>query len=432
MTLEILTLLSALWPLAPDGDVLAPATVSDLRAFEETLSAAAEKALPAMVFIDGGSGVLISPEGYILTNHHVIAGLYRAGRREDLTSSVQLTARLLGGRPLRATIVGRDPAGDIALLKANDPGPYPFLELGDSDQLRVGQWVLAMGNPFLLGESAFAFSGPGDFSPSVSLGVVSALHRSSDMYPDAIQVDVAVNPGSSGGPLLTTDGKVVGINGKIQTRFLFIQVNSGVGYAVPSSQIRRFLEPLRQASGGIVRRGKLLGIAVDRRGEAEKGLAVTRIEAESPGARAGFKAGDRILSIDGHPVWSRRRFDGLLETYPAGSRVKVLVGRGEERAEIAAVLDPQAPGRLGVTVKPAGGERGGVRITELAAGAPAIQSGLQVGDVIRRLNGQRLQTVADLHQAIETRVAGDTVTLVIERDGRREEKTIRLDARPQD
>jgi len=412
-----------------------PEAIAGLRSLETAVMAAADKALPSMVFIDGGSGVIVSPDGLVLTNNHVIADVVQARTKDGKApGKVELTVHFTGGKKGRASVIGRDPGGDIALLKLADPGPYPFLELGDSDLLRPGQWVLAMGNPFLLGEGPFAFfSGPSDANPSVSLGIVSALHRNSSLYPDAIQVDVAVNPGSSGGPLLTTDAKVVGINGKIQTRFL-IEVNSGVGYAVPSNQIRRFLEPLLRAEGGVVRRGAIIGLVLAVRGDADSGLEVQKVLPGSPGEGQGFRIGDRIRSIDGKPLWAKRRFEGLLATYPAGSRVSVLVDRSGsgEPLEIQAFLDPDAQAWLGVTGESVGSPRLGVRIKELVSDSPAQQAGLKAGDLIYRVNELKIETLVDFIEAIKGFHAGDTVLLRILREGREEKLPVRLGSQPND
>ncbi len=437
--------LPAMVDAAPAGD--GPSSIADLKDLEDHVVAAAAKALPAMVFIDGGSGVLISPDGYIVTNNHVIAEAVSAQRRRaregDPPQPVKITVNLLGGRRLRSEIVGRDPRGDVALLKIEEPGPYPFLELGDSDGVRQGQWVMAMGNPFLLGESFAFFSGPSDFSPSISLGVVSALHRSDEpgpgapessegreqvVYSDSIQIDAAVNPGSSGGPLFTLDGKVVGINGKIQTSPArpFIQVNAGVGYAVPSNQILRFLEPLKKAEGGVVRRGNILGIRLK---DEDEGLRVTFVAANSPAAREGFRSGDRLVAVDRYKVPTQHRFDSLLATYPAGSRVKVKVARDGAEQELQASLDPEAPAWLGVTGETAT-ERKGVVLREVIKGSPAEKSGLQAGDVITAVDGTPIAELVSLIEAIGDKRAGDMVRVRRLRDGKEEDREVRLEGRP--
>ena len=219
--------------------------VSALRALEKRIKSVVADCKPAFVFIKGdqgagyssGSGFCISPDGYVLTNDHVIAG------------ARSVVAYMTGGRYFKTVVVGRDPGGDVALLKLEGKGKFPFVKLGDSQAVRPGQRVLALGDPFLTGsENVFVPGAPANFEPAVSMGIVSAVHRYSETYNDAIQVDLAVNRGNSGGPLITLDGKVVGINGKIETRFA-LGINTGVGYAVPSNQISRFMKHLRRRRG---------------------------------------------------------------------------------------------------------------------------------------------------------------------------------------
>jgi S1-C subfamily serine protease len=224
---------------------------------------------------------------------------------------------------------------------------------------------------------------------------------------------------------------VVGINGKIQTRQnrFMIEVNSGVGYAVPSNQIARFLDQLKRAKGGVVRRGAILGLLVADRGDTDHGLEVTRVAQNTPGDRAGFKSGDRILSIDGQPIYSRRRFDGLLATYPAGSGVLVKVDRSGAQREIPAVLDRDAPGRLGVKVEGAETPPSGVKISEVEKDSPAERAGLKVGDVILQVESRKIEEVVDLMDVIGDYRSGDTVKVRYRRGASEEERAIRLDAR---
>ncbi len=413
---------------------VAQPTAGELATLEDSVVRTATKALPAFVFIDGGSGVVISSDGSILTNNHVVADIVKNHLKgNNAKDPVKLRVSFVGGRQGLAQVIGRDPDGDIALLKMVEPGPYPHLELGDSDRVRIGQPVIAVGNPFLLGESAFAFfAGLSDFSPSVSLGVVSALHRKSEMYPDAIQTDVAVNPGNSGGPLLTTEGEIIGINGKIQTRFL-MEVNSGVGYAVPSNQILRFLDPLKQAGGGVVHHGTIRGLHIrGSDGAKSLGVSVTRVDAGSPGEKAGFLPGDQIVSIEGKAVWNGRRFQGLLATYPAGSRIAVKVDREGAAQDVEAFVDPSdtTKGWLGVRGETALGSVGGVKINVVESGGPAEKAGLQVGDVIVKLDGKVLKEHNDLASASVEWRAGQELKLHILRGDREEQVAIRLDPRP--
>ena len=184
------------------------------------------KVKPAFVFIRGGSGVLISADGYMLTNHHVLAD------GQPSTNRKETDVVLPGIRQFKADVVGKDPHGDIVLLKLRDAEGLPHVTFGDADALNVGEYVLAVGDPFLAGRS--------DFEPTVTVGVVSALHRYQNTYTDAIQTDASVNPGNSGGPLFNLRGELVGINGQIMARF-GNRVNTGIGFAIPSTQIQRFL-----------------------------------------------------------------------------------------------------------------------------------------------------------------------------------------------
>jgi serine protease Do len=421
--------LAALWLTAPararaegpPGVVDGAATeIELLRDLERRAAAAIDAAREAFVFIDGGSGFIIEG-GFVLTNEHVVADKSR------------LIVQLSGGRTFRAEVLGHDPEGDVALLKLEgDPGVRP-LELGDSDQLRVGETVLAVGDPFLVASrDLFLTFAPADYDPSASLGIVSALHRFSDMYTDAIQVDVAVNRGNSGGPLLTLDGKVVGINGKIETRFAF-GINTGVGYAVPSNQIKRFLEPLKNARGGFVRHGAIHGLEVAERADGAPGLPVVRVRSPSPAETLGFEAGDKVLAIDGAPILSRTRYLGVLGTYPAGHTVAVSVERRGEPIEIRVdLLEAGGTPYVGMKTEDLVGEKdapGGVKVIEVIRGSPAERAGLQVNDRILSFAGQKVALSGDLRAALQNRVVGDEVPLAITRDGKDMELRIRLGGR---
>ena len=224
---------------------------------------------------------------------------------------------------------------------------------------------------------------------------------------------------------------MVGINGKIQTspsRFL-IQVNMGVGYAVPSNQIARFLEPLKKAGGGVVRRGVISGLGVtDETGALLP--QVSWVREDSPADRDGFRRGDRVLAIDGLPVWSARRFSGLLATYPAESTVSVRVkGDGGERM-VTATLDPQAPAWLGITGETATSPAKGVVLRDVIRRSPAQAAGLEAGDTVVALDGSPVDQLVDLSKAVSEHRAGDTVKLKFIRDGKEMEREVRLEARP--
>jgi S1-C subfamily serine protease len=417
------------WAVADDRSTtdasleVATTEIDLLRDLERRATRAIDTAREAFVFIDGGSGFLIEG-GLVLTNEHVVAGKSR--------TVVQLT----GGKTLRAQVLGHDPEGDVALLELEgDPGVKP-LELGDSDQLRVGEHVIAVGDPFLVASrNLFLSLAPPDYDPSASLGIGSALHRFSDMYTDAVQVDVAVNRGNSGGPLLTLDGKVVGINGKIETRFAF-GINTGVGYAVPSNQIRRFLEPLRKATGGIVRHGAIHGLEVAERADGAPGLPVLRVRARSPAETMGFEVGDKILAIDGAPIISRTRYLGVLGTYPAGHggtvRVERRGGPVDVRVDLLEAGGVPYVGMRTQALQGEGGAPGSVMVIEVYRGSPAERAGIKVNDRIVSVAGKKVESTVDLKAAIQDRVVGDEVSLAVSRDGADVELKVRLGGRRQD
>ena len=397
--------------LSEDTGATSSSALDELRDLEKQAVKAIEAARRAFVFLEGGSGFLISPDGYLLTNAHVVAEAVFARRTE-------LRVHLTGGEAVLADLKGSDPEGDVALLKLRGRVDAPCLELGDSESLRTGQRVIALGDPFLIA-SASLFLGrpPPDYVPSASLGIVSAVHRNSDTYTDAIQVDVAVNRANSGGPLITLDGKVVGINGKIETRF-DTGVNTGVGYAIPANQIRRFLEPLKKADGGIVRHGVLLGLEVAERAAGKPGLPVTKVKREAPAEVAGFKVGDLIVSLDGLSVASRNRFEGILGTYPAGQQVLVKLLRGMDSVELKVALVEAGPlPYLGLTARTEEGPDGEFRILQIVPSSPAERAGLKVNDVILTFAGRKILSHTELELNLQARMAGDVVDVSLLRDG---------------
>jgi serine protease Do len=298
--------------------------------------------------------------------------------------------------------------------------------------------VLALGNPFLLGvENEFfrpeqqMLRHPADFHPSVSFGVVSALYRNTPpRYPDAIQVDVAVNPGNSGGPLLTLDGKVVGINGKIETRF-GISVNSGVGYAVPSSKIERFFDVLKEAGGKSVPAGQLFGLQVDERvSVSAPGLPITLVVQGSHAETAGFRKGDRIVSVDTYSVTTRSRLRGLLQSYPADSQVSFHLLREGNEVDIDTVLPRNlrdTKPKLGVNLRPASDSDPTLRVGDVEEGSPADRAGLEVGDLLLRFDGREVESIADVRIWLADKKLGDTVELGVRRGDRELDLSILLE-----
>ncbi len=403
----------------------APSQLAALRSLESRVTKVAAACRPAFVFIKGnqgggfssGSGFCISADGLVLTNDHVIAG------------ARSIRAYTPGGKFYKAEIVGRDPGGDVALLKLDSKDRFSFLELGDSQKLRPGQRVLALGDPFLTGsESVFVPGAPANFEPALSMGIVSAVHRYSETYNDAIQVDLAVNRGNSGGPLITLDGKAVGINGKIETRFA-LGINTGVGYAVPSNQIVRFMGHLKSAEGGVVLHGKIEGLSVGDRADDKPGLPVANVRPGSPAAAAGFKAGDLLASLGGLPVRTRSRYMGILGTYPAGDNIDVEVLRGEKRVKLKTVLVAGGKARLGIKPKFVEGEIEGVGVGSVERSTPAQRAGIRAGDIITSFDGEKVKTTTDLKNLMNRRRPGDTVTLGIVREGKSLEIKVALEGK---
>ena len=262
----------------------------------------------------GGTGVLISPDGYALTNFHVVAG---AG---DF-----MRCGLSDGKLYDAIVVGIDPTGDVALIKLLGREDFPFAPLGDSDQVRVGDWVCVVGNPFLLAT---------DFQPTVTYGIVSGTHRYQYPagtfleYTDCIQFDTSLNPGNSGGPLFNSQGEVVGINGRgsFEKRG---RVNVGAGYAISINQIKHFLDHLR--SGRVVDHGTIEATVATR---DDGTVRIASILEDSDAYRLGLRSGDEIVRFAGRPIRSANQFQNVLGIYPRGWTLPLTYRRGTETHQI--------------------------------------------------------------------------------------------------
>ena len=327
---------------------------------------------PAYVFIAGGSGVVIRPDGLMLTNDHVL---------EDRS---RFDVRLGDGRSFKARLLGRDEVGDLALLKIDVPEgeSLPHLPLGDSDLVRVGDEVVAVGNPFALGVI--------DQSPTFTLGIVSAVHHTQGNYTECIVTDAELNPGNSGGPLVTMAGEVVGINGQISTRY-GLRSNTGLGFAISARQVALWLPLLEKAEGGEVKHARLTGVVFESRDRVMPESVVVKDVAEgSPAATAGFRAGDAIVAIDGAAVANGYRLAGLLGIYPEGHEAAFRVRRGDGEETLRAVLTPLERCRTGIDLeRPRGGEFRPI-VKAVDAGSPANAAGLKAGDMIVAFAGRRL------------------------------------------
>ncbi len=363
----------------------------DQRAFTTRL-------LATYAFVGSGSGVVVSPDGLVLTNHHVIDGL------DDLT------VRFADGRSRASRLLGTDPVGDIALLKLADASDLPHAELASADVLRPGMSVLAVGNPFGLGDL--------DDVPSLTEGVLSASRIVREDYTDAVQSDAPVNPGNSGGPLFDRRGRLLGINGQIRTVSGF-RVNSGIGLAIASTQLGAFLPLLAGADGGYVHHTAM-----------PKGLELKAgpdgVEVVNPG-ESPLSAGDRLVSVAGRPVTSVPTAIGLFASLPwhPGAHLPVTVLRGGKTEElpVPAARHP-IPGRPwhGIEIDFRNGQ---VVVDGVDDDSPAEKAKLLPGEILLSANGRALAAKIDWLKALVKLEIGDRLELVVkDKDGA--ERTLRL------
>jgi len=368
-----------------------------------------------------GSGFILWDDGYILTNFHVVRG------------AREVVVRLLDRRQFTAQIVGSDEASDLALLKI-DATDLPVAVLGNSERLRPGQWVLAIGSPF-------------GFDYSVTAGIVSAKGRAleTEQYVPFIQTDVAINPGNSGGPLFNLAGEVVGVNSQIYSQSGGYQ---GVSFSIPIDVAAKVARQLRDT--GVVTRG-WLGVVVQ---EVDRDLAmqlgldkpegalVARVLPDSPAARAGIKEGDVILEYDGQPLPSSSTLPHRVGITDPGQTAEVKVMRGGKALKLtievgtlrpeAAATEPQpaptaAPAAssgnvLGMSVRPLSADErrdaqvlaGGLLVTEVLDGA-AARAGIRPGDILLQLAGQEVDTRARFDEVVDRLIPGQTVPVLVQR-----------------
>jgi serine protease Do len=360
-----------------------------------------------------GSGFIMSKEGYILTNNHVV---------EDAD---RIKVKLAGGKEFDAKIVGRDPKTDLALIKIEATSDLPPLKLGNSDDLKVGNWVVAVGSPFGLEQT-------------VTAGIVSAKGRviGSGPYDNFIQTDASINPGNSGGPLINLQGEVVGINTAI------VASGQGIGFAIPINMAKE-VAPQLQKRGHVIR--GLLGVSIqDVTPELaksfglkeSKGALVAQVVPGGPADKAGFEQGDVIVNFDGRTVGDSKDLPRIVASTPVGKTVTVKLLRdgkeierqakvGEmEEANASTVAKTPVQPSLGVTVQnltpQIARELGlkksaGVVVTGVEPGSPAAEAMIQVGDVIQAVNRNPVKNVDDFVKIIEKTRGDGSLLLLVQR-----------------
>ncbi|MEE4354396.1 MAG: DegQ family serine endoprotease [Desulfatiglans sp.] len=361
-----------------------------------------------------GSGFIIDREGYIVTNNHVIEG------------ADKIRVKLSDGKEFDAEIIGRDPKTDLALIRIEPSSDLIPLPMGDSENLRVGTWVMAIGSPFGLEQT-------------VTAGIVSALGRTigAGPYDDFIQTDASINPGNSGGPLINLEGKVVGINTAI------IPNGQGIGFAIPIGLARGIIDQLKN-NGEVTR--AWLGVGIQDltpelksyyKVKRDRGVLVTQVYKADPADSAGIEPGDVILSVNDEEVSSSRELSRTIANAPAGKEIAILISRkGKERqvdVKLGKQRDPQVSPReensltdelgLGlVELEPRMAERlgypkgdKGLLVTYVEPDAKGAQAGIIKGDLLKEINHFPVETLEDFGEQMSTIKEGETVQVLLKR-----------------
>ena len=367
-----------------------------------------------------GSGVIVDKRGYILTNNHVIE------------QADEIEVRLSDKRKFTAKVIGKDSKTDLAVIKIDAPDDLPVAKLGDSTKIRIGEWAIAIGNPFGLDQT-------------VTVGVISAVGRSEvgiTTYEDFIQTDASINPGNSGGPLLNLNGEVIGINTAI------VATGQGIGFAIPISMAKEIKDRLI-AQGKVVR--GWLGVGIQELTEElaaqfgvkpEDGVLVGNVMKDSPAERGGMKPGDIIQEFSGTKISGVHQLQREVAQSPVGSPVRLKVLRekqpvmltivlGEQPTDVAAASEPgstpaQAAERFGLTVQDLTPELrnqlrlntvDGVMVSSVDEAGPAARAGIRPGDVITEANREPVKSTRDFSRILGQMRRGQNLLLLVRRDG---------------
>ncbi len=362
-----------------------------------------------------GSGFIIDKDGYIITNNHVVEG------------ADEIKVKLADGREFKAKVIGRDPKTDLALIKITTLFKnLPVLPLGDSDKIRVGDWVLAIGNPFGL-------------EHTVTQGIISATGRviGSGPYDNFLQTDAPINPGNSGGPLINLKGEVIGINSAI------IASGQGIGFAIPSNMAKNVVSQLKE-KGKVVR--GWIGVSVQSVTsemaqsfglKEPKGALVGDVVSGSPAEKAGIRRGDVIIAFDGKDIKQMSDLPRMVAETPVGKTVDIKVIRdGKEvdlKITVAELTEERLRAQMPVSEETLGmkvdditprwahqfrlRDKGGVVVIDVLSGSPADMAGIQAGDVIKEVNRKPVKNMKDYEAAMGKVPKGSPVLLLIKRGG---------------